>query len=227
MAWLWARRARPRAAWIATGALVAIVGEGLLGALVVFRELPALLVLVHLALAMVILALLLATAVAALPGAGGGGSGWRALSLTAIAATFMLVLSGASVVATGADEQCRSWPLCGAGSSVAGVASLNLVHRGTAAMAGLLVLLLSASLVARRPTPGVAGVAAATAAAVLLQAGIGYLASTAPGPLVDGLHVGLGTAVWCGVVLIGLLLVPRSDRESVRRPAVQLEKSTV
>src|SRR5437660_4518895 len=50
LAWLVFRHQRPIVAWIATASLVAIGGEGLLGAGVVVNELASWLVLVHLAL---------------------------------------------------------------------------------------------------------------------------------------------------------------------------------
>ena len=112
LAWVVFRRQRPVVAWLATLSAVAIAAEIPLGAVVVANELAPWLVLVHLALAMIILGLLLAAAIMSLP-ASTGSSG--RLPAVAAGATYLLLLTGSTVVASEADESCRSWPLCGSG----------------------------------------------------------------------------------------------------------------
>src|SRR6195256_4663814 len=67
MAWFVFRHSRPLVAWLASASLIGVVGEGLLGAVVVAQELSPWLVLVHLGLAMMIIGFLVATAVMAMP----------------------------------------------------------------------------------------------------------------------------------------------------------------
>src|SRR5437899_4415243 len=112
LAWAVFRHQRPLVAWLATASLVAIAAEGALGGVVVANELAPWLVLVHLGLAMIILGFLIATAIMSLPASGGGAIGLPAI---AAAATFILLLTGSSVVASSADESCHAWPLCGNG----------------------------------------------------------------------------------------------------------------
>ena len=108
LAWAWFRRTRPMLAWLATGALVAVVLEGVLGGVVVLRDLASWLVVVHLGLALVILGLLVATAAVARPSAGPQPS--RGPVAAAAALTFLLLLRGAGVAAGGEDQLCRAWP---------------------------------------------------------------------------------------------------------------------
>src|SRR5690348_10498117 len=114
MAWVVFHRLRPVVAIVATGSLIAIAAEGGLGAVVVAQELAPWLVLVHLALAMLILGCLLATAILSLP-ASRGVAAIRPLAVVGAAATYLLLLTGSTVVASNADRQCHTWPLCGGG----------------------------------------------------------------------------------------------------------------
>src|SRR5262245_57688991 len=128
-AWLVFWRRRPVVAWVATASLVAIGAEGVVGGVVVFNELSSWLVVVHLALAMVILGCVRATAILALPAAAGVQG---RLAPLAAAATYVLLLTGSTVVASGADESCHAWPLCGSGftPSFAGADAFTMLHRG-------------------------------------------------------------------------------------------------
>ena len=71
MAWIVFRKRRARVAWLATASLIGVLGEGVLGGVVVAQELSPWLVLAHLGLAMMILGFLVATAVAAMPASNG------------------------------------------------------------------------------------------------------------------------------------------------------------
>src|SRR6202049_3215625 len=112
LAWVVWRSRRPVVAWLASASLIGVVGEGLLGAGVVANELASWLVLIHLGLAMIILGFLVATAVMAMPPSPGvTDPGFRRLMAIAAGATFLMLLTGSTVVASGADTTCRSWPL--------------------------------------------------------------------------------------------------------------------
>jgi heme A synthase len=213
-AWAVWRTRRPAVAWLATASLIGVVGEGLLGAGVVASELASWLVLIHLGLAMVILGFLVAAAVMSLPPRPGiRDHGLRRLGAIAAGATFVLLLTGSSVVATGADAACRSWPLCGSGFTpdFAGVNAWTMLHRGAVLVIG--ALLLFALLRAARQ-PGLRATAIATLAVLGLQVAVGAGAAVTDGAFFNGLHVGLATLVWAGVVATAVLTMPRADRDA-------------
>jgi heme A synthase len=207
-AWLVFRRSRPIVPWLATASLVVIGVEGALGGVVVVNELASWLVLVHLGLAMLILGLLLATAIMSLPPA-------DALNLRfaplAVAATYVLLLTGSTVVASGADESCRAWPLCGSGlaPSFAGADAFTMLHRGAVLILGVFILYV-VHLGLRQPRTR--GVAIATLAVFTLQVAVGAGSALTDAALFNGLHVALATLVWAGVLATALLTLPRTER---------------
>ena len=218
LAWLLFRQQRPVVAWLATAALVAIGGEVLLGAGVVVNELASWLVLVHLGLAMVILGFLLATAIMSLPASSGRSI---AMPATAAAATFVLLLTGSTVVASSADESCHAWPLCGNGLAFdfSGANAFTMLHRGAGLAIGILlvyVLIHAMRQALLRP------VALATLVVLALQVAVGAAAAVTGAALFNGLHVAIATLVWSGMLSIALLTLPRTDRErAMSRLAVE------
>ncbi|TMF11173.1 MAG: hypothetical protein E6I41_02725 [Chloroflexi bacterium] len=218
LAWLLFRQQRPVVAWLATAALVAIGGEVLLGAGVVVNELASWLVLVHLGLAMVILGFLLATAIMSLPASSGGSI---AMPATAAAATFVLLLTGSTVVASSADESCHAWPLCGNGLAFdfSGANAFTMLHRGAGLAIGILlvyVLIRAMRQTLLRP------VALATLVVLALQVAVGAAAAVTGAALFNGLHVAIATLVWSGMLSIALLTLPRTDRQrAMSRLAVE------
>jgi heme A synthase len=218
-AWVVFRSRRPVVAWLATASLAAVAVEGALGGVVVVSELKPWLVAVHLGLAMIILGCLVAAAVLSMPESPGVASqSFRTLASAAVVGTYVLLLSGSSVVATQSDQDCRSWPLC----SFSAVNAVALLHRGVALVVGVLII---AFLVAayRR---GLRFSAVATVIVLLLQAAVGGAAALTDAALANGLHVAIATLVWSGVVATALLAIPRTDR--VGRPArLQVQKTPV
>lgn len=207
-AWIVFRRARPVVAWVATLSLVAIAAEGALGGVVVANELAPWLVLVHLALAMIILGCVLATAIISLPASPGIRD---RVAPVAAAATYLLMLTGSTVVASGADESCHSWPLCGGGlsPSFAGADAFTMLHRGSVLLVGIVVVYAMLIAMRRRATRPVA---LATLAVFGLQVAAGAAAAVTDAALFSGLHVAIATLVWTGVLSIALLNLPRTDR---------------
>jgi heme A synthase len=201
LSWLVFARLRPVVPLLATSSLVAIAAEGALGGVVVVNELGSWLVLAHLALAMIILGLLLATAIMSLPASQG-----KTVRLAPLAAagTYVLLLTGSAVVATGADSRCRSWPLCGGEFD-----AITFLHRGAVLVIGaLIVYVLIQALLANASR----AVAMATLAVLGLQVAVGAGSALTDNAFFNGLHVGVATLVWAGVLSIALLTVPRSDR---------------
>ena len=217
-AWVVFRRTRPTVAWLATGSLVAIAAEGGIGGVVVINELTPWLVLIHLALAMIILGFLLATAVMSLPAA--TASPDRKLVLAA-AATYGLLLTGSSVVASGADESCHSWPLCGSGFALdfGGANAFTMLHRGAVLGVGVFLIYV---LVRAMRSPALRPVALGTLIVFGLQVAVGAGAAVTNTGLFNGLHVAFATLVWAGTLTLALLTVPRTDRAaSLSRLAVE------
>jgi heme A synthase len=214
-AWIVFRKRRPRVAWLATASLIGVVGEGILGGVVVAQELSPWLVVVHLGLAMMILGFLVATAVAAMPPSNGAAdSSFRRLAMAAAAATYLMLLTGSTVVASAADDRCNSWPLCGNGFAFdfAGVNAFTMLHRGSVLVIGLLILhVLSTALRRWGKIDGMALVAGATIAIFGVQVAVGAGSAIAGGAFFDGLHVALATLVWAGVLTTALLTLPRAD----------------
>ena len=225
LAWVVWRTRRPIVAWLATASLIGVVGEGLLGAGVVANELASWLVVIHLGLAMIILGFLVATAVMSLPPSEGiPDQGVRRLAAISAGATYLLLLTGSTVVASGADTTCRSWPLCGAGFTpdFGGVSAWTMLHRGAVVVIGALLVVV---LVRAMRLPGLRSVSIATLALLALQVAVGAGAAVTDGAFFNGLHVGLATLVWAGVVTTALLTVPRADRDA-RLSTVAMEKRT-
>ena len=208
-AWIVFRRTRPVVAWLATGSLVAIAAEGAIGGVVVANELAPWLVLVHLGLAMIILGCLLATAILALPTSPGLPD--RVKPFAAALGTYVLLLTGSTVVASEADETCRAWPLCGGGLAfdLSGANAFTMLHRGAVlAIGALMVYALWAAMRRAELRP----VAMATLAVLLLQVAVGAGAALTGAALFNGLHVAIATLVWAGMLAIALLTLPRADR---------------
>ena len=211
-AWLVFRNRRPVVAWLATASLVAIAAEGALGGVVVVNELASWLVLFHLGLAMLILGFLIATAVMSLPGSAGIPGG--RLAAVAAVATYGLLLTGSTVVASGADQSCHAWPLCGNGFTpdFGGAGAFTLLHRGAVLVIGAL---LTYVLVKALRRPELRTVAAVTLLVLVVQVAVGAGAAVTDAALFNGLHVAIATLVWAGVLSLALLTLPRGDREPV------------
>jgi heme A synthase len=218
-AWAVFRTRRPAVPWLATASVIAVSVEGALGGVVVVSELKPWLVAVHLGLAMIILGCLIATAVLSMPEAPGiESASFRRLASAAVAGTYILLLSGSSVVATRSDESCRSWPLC----DLSSVNTFSLLHRGVALVVGLLIIVFVVAAYRR----GLRLSAAATAIVLLLQVGIGAASAITGAAAANGLHVAIATLVWSGVLATALLALPRADRASARA-LLQIQKTPV
>jgi heme A synthase len=212
-AWLVWRSRRPLVAWLASASLIAGLGEALLGAGVVANELSSWLVLIHLALAMIILGFLVATVVMSMPASSGiSDAGFRRLAAIAAGATYLLLLTGSSVVASGADAACRTWPLCGSGFTpdFGGVNAFTMLHRGSVLLVGALLVFV---LVRAARLPGLRAPGIATLAIFALQVAVGAGAAVTDGALFNGLHVALATLVWAGMLATAILTLSRTDRD--------------
>jgi heme A synthase len=212
LAWVVYRSNRPIVAWLASASLIGVVGEGALGGVVVAHYLASWLVLVHLGLAMMILGFLVATAIMAMPPAQGvPDSRFRTLSVVAAGATYLMLLSGSTVVASGADQSCRTWPLCGSGLALDfnGAGVFTMLHRGAVLVIGVFLVYVA---IAAMRHPALKRVAWATLFVLALQIGVGAGAAVTDGAFFNGLHVAIATLVWSGALSLAILTAPRADR---------------
>ncbi|MDE3113075.1 MAG: heme o synthase [Chloroflexota bacterium] len=183
--------------------------QAVLGAVVVLFELPPTWVTVHLANAEILLAVLTVMAVVARwpsvvaqalrPAA----AAW--LGLSAAAATFLLIVSGAYVRGADATSACTTWPLCDNGAFPTD--SLQLVHMLhrylTAAVAVLIVLAVVAAWRDERRHPAQRPLAALTLGLFALQVAVGAanpLSGFSPVPLAA--HPAVASLLWCSLVAL-------------------------
>ena len=216
LAWVVFRTSRPLAAWLATASLIGVVGEGILGEVVVANELQSWLVVVHLGLAMMILGFLVATAVMAGPrSAGVPDRPFRRLAAIAAGATYLLLLTGSTVVGSGADQGCHAWPLCANGLTpdFSGANAFTMLHRGAVLVVGLLILYAAVTAMRRWGARSALGLSAiATLVVFALQVAVGAAAALTDGAVFNGLHVAIATLVWSAVLTFSLFTLPRTDR---------------
>jgi heme A synthase len=188
------------------------IGIAFLGAITVFLDLSAWVVVLHLGAALALIATLIGTAYAA-------GStkpepapkGTRRAAVGALGLGAMVVVLGGLTANLGAAGSCVGFPLCSGSVWPSGVlAWLQWVHR-LAAYA--LVLHMMGLIAASRRRGGPAHVTgAATAALVVMLAQVAVAAVMVLGhlpPIWRGLHAAVGIAVWVALV--------RLERETVQR----------
>src|SRR2546421_5357913 len=215
VAWL-AWRKRRDLVIPATVALGLLIVQVVLGAITVRLELPPMIVLAHLATAMALLGAVCVTASnarlarsAPLASAGGPASRTTWLARAAAGGTYLLIISGSLVVGSGASGSCDAWPLCGGGFSLTfeGYPAIQLLHRGLAAVIGVLVIVsLFALLNRHRATRAVRATVALTLAALVFQVAVGAAVVTLHLPAaLRGLHLALASAVWAGTVVLAVL----------------------
>jgi protoheme IX farnesyltransferase len=174
------------------------------------------LVVVHLGLAMMILGFLVATAVmAGPPSAGIDDRSFRRLAALTAGATYVMLLTGSTVVASNADRSCRSWPLCGGGfmPDFGGANAFTMLHRGAVLVIGLLIVYVLVTAIRRWGAGSAIGLSAiATLIVLAAQVAVGAGAALTDSAFFNGFHVALATLLWSGVLTCALLTLPRTDR---------------
>lgn len=187
-------------------ALLLVPVQALLGAIVVWLELPDRLVGVHFMVGMVMLSLATFGAVAAWRGTTAVTETFARTALVAGATGLLLISLGASVVATDGMHACgEGWPACNGGIVDGGaVAALQVAHRTTAyALTGIAVVLLALGLRGHAPLR----IAGPLGAVALMQIvlGVGIVLSghgAAAHDAFRALHVAGAGAVWATVVAL-------------------------
>jgi heme A synthase len=136
-----------------------------------------------------------------------------------------MLLTGSTVVASQADQLCRSWPLCGNGFQLdfGGVSGYTMLHRGAVFVVGLLLLYVLATALRQWPREGIGRWAGVTLIVLVVQIAVGAGAAVTDAAFFNGLHVALATLVFAGVLATALSTLARTDRspEPVRLTVVE------
>jgi heme A synthase len=188
--------------------LLLVVVQGLLGAVTVWLNLPAKVIVVHFSTALIIMAVLIAAAVRArelirsrsTASARGGNQG----ATVAAGLVFVTVVFGAIVANNqGAPQACQGFPLCN-GSLLPSAQNLVLMHwshRLVAFATFFYVLYQAFRTWTQSAVASVRNSAIAAAVAISLQVGVAaaLVLMNLP-PSMRTLHLAVGAAVWAAVV---------------------------
>ena len=203
--WAWRRyRSRTDIAVPLYGALALVPLQALLGATVVWLELPESIVGVHFMVGMVMLALCTQACVAAWRGHRVVSRPFRHVAVAATAVALLVVSLGAAVVSADAEHACgEQWPLCNGGVANGGdLAVLQVIHRSAAyAVCALALALLLLGL--RGDAPLYAAVPPAALVLGQVDLGIGLVLSadgSIEHDLLRILHVAGAASLWAAVV---------------------------
>ncbi len=213
-------------------ALALVPAQAVLGAIVVWLELPGEVVGVHFMVGLVFLSLCVYAAAAAWRGTDEVSSSYRSVAVVAAGAGLLLVSLGASVVATDAMHGCGTeWPGCDGG--VLGddrLGVLQALHRTAGYVVfGLALALLVLAL--RQRGPLLAGIAPALFATAQIPFGIGIVLSEHGSALHDAfrvLHVAGSGAVWASLVAVfAVVSTPVTSEEEVEAAETPRARSPV
>lgn len=208
--------------WPSLAAVLLLGGQIGLGAITVVWETPPNIVAVHLGNALLILALTLVVTVVAFEKATGLVEQVTLslrprlgrLALATLATVFLVLVSGSFVTSSGASGSCAGWPLCD-GRFWPGhlLGQVHMLHRITAAGAGILVAGLTAvSYRSRFSRPAVFVAACVTTALIAAQVYVGAMNVLRGFPeVINGLHVASATASW-GMLVVTTALAMHETR---------------
>jgi heme A synthase len=210
----------------ALAALCLVPVQALLGAIVVWLELPSWIVGIHFVVGMVFMGTTVVVAAAAFrterPRAT---AGYATLATWAVAAASALVVAGAVVVSRHADTACgEQWPLCnGTFVSGGGNATAQVVHRLLAYTIAALALALAVQ-AWRGRGPRLLGTLPLLAALGQMTVGILLVVSEETGaahePL-DALHVAGAGTVWALLIALAVSVArPRAADQHARGKVV-------
>lgn len=207
--------------WIVGPALAAVallVIQVPLGGLIVLTELEPLIVAFHLGMAMLIFGAELSVAVAARLHPADlrlHADRFGRLLVVALAALFVLLLTGALVVGSSAQLACPTWPLCDGrlfpDPGVSPLVLIHLLHRYTVAAVSLLALFVIVTAFRQPdPPPGLRAWAATLGATFAVQVAVGALQVLwqLP-PALRALHLAAASGVWASLVILSALTMLR------------------
>jgi len=186
--------------------------QAVLGAIVVWLELPGWIVGIHFVVGMVFMAATVVAAAAAFRNPEPLATvGFAMLARWALAAGFALVIAGAVVVSAHADEACgKEWPLCNGSFASGGAdAAAQVVHRLLAYTVAALAIVLAVQ-AWRGLGPRLLGTLPLLAVVAQMTFGISLVLvgqGSAHGPLAV-LHVSGAGTVWALLVALAVIAVP-------------------
>src|SRR5260370_9558371 len=165
---------------------------------------------------MIVLGFLVAAAVmAAPPSPGVPDRGFRRLMVVVTGLTYLLLLTGSTVVASNADRACQTWPLCGGGFApdFSGANAYTMLHRVAALLIGILIVYALVTATRRWGMQSAIGRSAAVTVLVFAAPiAVGAGAALNDGAFFNGLHVAFATLVWSCRLTCALVTLPRTDR---------------
>lgn len=139
------------------------------------------------------------------------GSSVSGLALVTVLATYLLMLTGAYVRASGASLGCLDWPLCNGEALPVEyhLAAVHMGHRLTAAVVGILISVTAVSVVR---TPGLSQAARISAALALPLYVVQVLVGAANvwtrlAPELMATHVALASLLWADLVITAALTI--------------------
>lgn len=231
--WAWRRFRSIKLIWQPLfWSLPILLLQGLLGAVVVVRELPPVLVALHLGTAFLLMALLITATVMAFARHRNPAqadklsfkSPFARLALGGLIGIFVILVSGAFTAASGATYACSGWPLCN--GELIPSHPLGWVHMLHRVLVGLMavhmLLLLRAAWRTQRTQRGILSAATLTFVLYYAQILVGALKVSSQFPIyLLGLHVATAAAVWAMVVILVVLvgLAGRTAQDEKREAA--------
>jgi protoheme IX farnesyltransferase len=210
-------------------ALPLLALQALLGAIVVWTELPAWLVAIHLMTALLLFALLIIVTVTAFvrhhdPDQADRlsfKSPFARMTLGAAIGIFVVLVSGAFVAVSDATYACSGWPLCN--GELISRHPLGWIHMAHRLAAGLLtfhmIFFLRRAWRSQRSRRAILSATTLTVVLFFAQVLVGALKVSSNFPIyLLGLHVATAAAVWALVVITAVLvgLAARSPEEEAR-----------
>jgi heme A synthase len=208
-------------------AAVLVPLQALLGAIVVWFELPSWIVGAHFVVGMLFLAATVVTAARAWWRPVGASDAFLRTAWIGAGAALVLVSLGAAVVATHAADACgRQWPACNGGFAAGGrLAALQVAHRSLAYLLAALALALFV-LAWRGAAPRLAAGVPLAAVGAQISVGVSLVLTEEGTParhVLEILHVAGAGAVWAALVALAVFLGPplrsRVRIERVASPA--------
>lgn len=222
-------RAGPAGRHVRVPALAAagtIVVQIVLGAVTVVTHNSPPTVALHLAVALLFLAISTVVAVASFVPVEAAWSPLRTtgpLAWSAVGGLYLVMISGSLVVNGGAEDACRSWPLCVGSHAAGGLVALQLAHRTVVLVGGgLVAAYLVTRLRARAPRRGRDSLVVAGLVLLLAQVGAGAVVALLGAPeAAEDVHLAIAAALWAVVVAAVLRSsLPETERAAlVSRPA--------
>jgi heme A synthase len=137
------------------------------------------------------------------------------LGWCAVAALYLIFISGSVVVNAGAQSACTSWPVCFSSSSATGLLVVQMVHRSVVLVGSILVVSYLVTLLRSKDADGVErffAVAGLVLFAAQVIAGALSAAFSSHTELAD-VHLGVGAALW-GVTVAAFALTARGPKSS-------------